>query len=91
MFLDPIVNFIIILVIGIAAAIIYDRFGGTSWLSRQTNARRATVTGALVGIAGAFIGYNLFAILGLAFSGAGLLIGAIIGAGVTLWAWRTMK
>ena len=91
MFVDPIVNFIIILVIGIAAAVIFDRVGGASWLSRQTNARRTTVTGALVGIAGAFIGYHLFAILGLALSGAGLLIGAIIGAVVTLWAWRTMK
>ena len=47
------------------------------------------ITSALVGIAGAFIGYHLFSLLGVVIGGSlGLCIGAIIGAVPVLWAWR---
>jgi uncharacterized membrane protein YeaQ/YmgE (transglycosylase-associated protein family) len=50
------------------------------------------ITSALVGIAGAFIGYQVFALLGITISGSlGLFIGAIIGAAVVLWLWRQLR
>ena len=49
--------------------------------------KRHSVTSALVGIAGAFIGSHLIFILGLV-SGLMSLVGALIGALVVLWVWR---
>jgi uncharacterized membrane protein YeaQ/YmgE (transglycosylase-associated protein family) len=88
--LDPLLNFLIVIMIGILASLLYDRFGRPAWPARQIKGgRRGTATGALVGIAGAFIGFHAAAILGL--SGLhGLLpfLGAAIGAGLVLQAWR---
>jgi len=76
-------NFIVILAIGIIAGLVFKRYG-LSWLGRQVaDATGADATYALVGIAGSFIGYHLGVILGLL-----PYIVAIIGAFVTLWAWR---
>jgi uncharacterized membrane protein YeaQ/YmgE (transglycosylase-associated protein family) len=89
MYTDPFVSFIIVLLIGIAAGLIFDRFMGASWVTRLAGSQRRMITSALVGIAGAFIGYNVFALLGAVISGSlGLFIGAILFAALVLWLWR---
>ncbi len=88
--LDPTITFLLVLVIGIAAGLIFDRFAGPGWLTRQiAGARRSLVTSALIGVAGAFIGYHL-AVLAK-FAGAPALIGAAVGALVVLWVWRMVR
>ena len=89
---DPALTFIVILVIGIAAGLLFDRLAGPSWLARQfSGSNRAIITSALVGIAGAFIGYHVAVLLAL---GSGLLmaiIAAALGAAAVLFAWRMAK
>jgi uncharacterized membrane protein YeaQ/YmgE (transglycosylase-associated protein family) len=88
--MTPIATFLIVLVIGIAGGLIFDRLAGPGWLTRQiAGSTRSTVTSALVGVAGAFVGFNIAAIFGL--TGLAGLIGAVVGAGVVLWAWRTIR
>jgi uncharacterized membrane protein YeaQ/YmgE (transglycosylase-associated protein family) len=82
--------FLILLVIGIAAGLLFDRFAGPSWFTRQIAGKnRMLVTSALVGIAGSFVGYHLFALLGVI--GTAALIGAILGAIALLWGWRMVR
>lgn len=90
MYASPLATFLIIIVIGIATAILFDRVAGRrGWFARQVTGRRQIVTGSLVGIAGAFIGYHLFVLLGIIIAGSlGFFIGAIIGAVAVLWLWR---
>ena len=90
MYTDPLVSFIIVLLIGIAAGLLFDRMMGSSWVTRALGgSQRRMVTSALVGIAGAFIGYHIFALLGVVISGSlGLFIGAILFAALVLWLWR---
>lgn len=89
---DPAVTFIVILAIGIAAGLLFDRLAGPSWLARQfSGSNRGIITSALVGIAGALMGYHIAVLLAL---GAGLLmavIAAALGAAVVLFAWRMAK
>jgi len=89
---DPVVTFLLVLVIGIVAGILFDRLAGPSWLSRQfSGSTRGIVTSALVGVAGAFVGYHIAVLLAL---GGGLLtavIAAAAGAVVVLFAWRMAK
>ena len=88
---DPTVTFLLVLLIGIVIGLLFDRFAGPGWLSRQfAGARRGLMTSALVGIAGAFIGYHLAILLKL---GAGIpqLLGAALGALVVLWVWRMVR
>jgi uncharacterized membrane protein YeaQ/YmgE (transglycosylase-associated protein family) len=89
---DPIVTFVLILVIGIVAGILFDRLAGPSWLARQfAGSTRGIITSALVGIAGAFVGYHVAVLFAL---GGGLLtsvIAAAAGAAVVLFAWRMAK
>ena len=88
--LNPAAVFVIVLLIGIAAGILFDRFAGPGWLSRQIAGKNRTmVTSMLVGIAGSFIGYHVTGLLALGLYAP--LIGAIIGAAVVLWAWRTIR
>jgi uncharacterized membrane protein YeaQ/YmgE (transglycosylase-associated protein family) len=88
--LSPAAVFAILLVIGIAAGILFDRFAGPGWLSRQISGpRRLVATSSLVGIAGSFVGYHLALLIGL--TGYAALIGAIVGAGIVLWAWRMVR
>jgi uncharacterized membrane protein YeaQ/YmgE (transglycosylase-associated protein family) len=47
------------------------------------------VTSSLVGIAGSFVGHALTVLLGI--TGYAALLGAVIGALVVLWAWRTVR
>jgi uncharacterized membrane protein YeaQ/YmgE (transglycosylase-associated protein family) len=89
---DPAVTFLLILVVGIAVGILFDRVAGPSWLARQfSGSTRGIVTSALVGIAGAFVGYHIVGLIAL---GAGLivqLVAAAVGAAVVLSAWRMAK
>ena len=89
---DPALTFIVVLVIGIAAGLLFDRLAGPSWLARQfSGSNRAIITSALVGIAGALIGYHVAVLLAL---GSGLLmaiIAAALGAAAVLFAWRMAK
>ncbi len=87
---DPLLSFLIVLVIGIAAGLNYDRIAGPGWLGRQiAGSRRGLVTSALVGIAGAFIGFHVAALAGV--GGLGLYVGAAVGAALVLWLWRIMR
>ncbi len=89
---DPAVIFILVLVIGVAAGFLFDRLAGPSWLARQfSGSTRGIVTSALVGVAGAFIGFHIAALLAL---GGGLLtslVAAAAGAAIVLFAWRMAK
>ena len=80
-------NLLVVLAVGIAAGLLFKRYGQT-WLSRQFATRHSDVTAALIGIAGAFIGFHLAVILGLLPSPLMLFIAAAIGALVVLWVWR---
>jgi uncharacterized membrane protein YeaQ/YmgE (transglycosylase-associated protein family) len=89
---DPVATFILVLAIGIAAGFLFDRLAGPSWLARQfSGSTRGIITSILVGIAGAFIGYHIAALLAL---GGGIVTAAIaaaLGAAVVLFAWRMAK
>lgn len=84
--------FFLVLVIGVIVGVLFDRFAGPSWLARQfLGSTRCMVTSALIGVAGAFVGYHLA--LSLA-PGGGLLMSVIVaaaGAAAVLFAWRTAK
>src|ERR1039458_6924154 len=63
---DPGVTFLLVLAIGIVAGILFDRLAGPSWLARQfSGSTRGMITSALVGVAGAFVGYHIGGRLGL--------------------------
>ena len=88
--LNPGVIFLLLIVIGIAAGLLFDRFAGPGWLSRQiAGPNRMMVTTSLVGVAGSFVGHDLAVLIGV--TGYGALIGAIVGALVVLWAWRMVR
>jgi uncharacterized membrane protein YeaQ/YmgE (transglycosylase-associated protein family) len=89
---DPALTLILVLAIGIAAGVLFDRLAGPSWLARQfSGSTRGIITSVLVGIAGAFIGYHVAALLAL---GGGLVTAAVaaaLGAAVVLFGWRMAK
>ncbi len=88
--MDPTVAFVIVLVIGVAAGIIAQRIARPSWLSRQIAGKgRADLTSALVGIAGAFIGFHIAAIVALSAGMIVLFVSAVIGAVLVLWGGKS--
>jgi uncharacterized membrane protein YeaQ/YmgE (transglycosylase-associated protein family) len=88
---DPVVLFLLVLAIGVVAGILFDRLAGPSWLARQfSGSTRGVITSALVGVAGAFIGYHI-AMLALGGELIISVIGAAAGAAVVLLAWRMAK
>lgn len=83
-----VMNLIVVLAIGIVAGIVFAR-RGPSWLGRMGGSGTAgEITSALVGIAGAFMGFHLAVILGLLPTPLLLYLGAVAGAVLTLWLWR---
>ena len=80
-------NLLIILVIGIVVGLAFNRYA-RSWLARLGTTTRSDVTAALVGIAGAFIGFHSSVILELLPSPLMHYILAAVGAVVVLWLWR---
>jgi uncharacterized membrane protein YeaQ/YmgE (transglycosylase-associated protein family) len=87
---DPALNLLIILIIGIVAGLIFDRLAGPGWLARQFTGPRGYVTSALVGIAGAFIGFHVAVLLAFAGLYAGY-VAAAIGAFLLLFLWRAIR
>jgi uncharacterized membrane protein YeaQ/YmgE (transglycosylase-associated protein family) len=89
---DPAVTFIVVLVIGLAAGFLFDWLAGPSWLARQfSRSTRGIVTSALVGMAGALIGYHIAMLLALGGGIVTSVIAAALGATVVLFAWRMAK
>jgi hypothetical protein len=80
-------NFIIVIIIGIAAGLVFNRYA-RSWLARLGNTTRSDITACLVGIAGAFMGFHIGVIVGLLPTPLMLYITAAIGAVLVLWLWR---
>ncbi|MGB0083898.1 MAG: transglycosylase [Rhodomicrobiaceae bacterium] len=80
-------NFLIILIIGIVVGLAFNRYAG-SWLARLGTTTHSDVTSALIGIAGAFMGFHLGVILGLLPSPIMLYLSAVVGAAIVLWLWR---
>jgi uncharacterized membrane protein YeaQ/YmgE (transglycosylase-associated protein family) len=89
---DPGLTFVIVVLIGVAAGFLFDRLAGPSWLARQfTGSTRGLITSALVGIAGALIGYHIAALLALGGGVLTLVIAAALGAMLVLFGWRMAK
>ena len=89
---DPVVTFLLVLVIGIVAGTLFDRLAGPSWLARQfSGSTRGIITSALVGVAGAFVGYHIAVLLALGGGPVTSIIAAAAGAVVALFAWRMAK
>jgi uncharacterized membrane protein YeaQ/YmgE (transglycosylase-associated protein family) len=92
MIMSPTTAFLLVLVIGIAVGLVFDRLAGPGWLTRQiAGSTRTMMTSALIGIAGAFIGYHIALVLVLARSAYVPLIFAAAGAAVILWLWRMVR
>lgn len=87
---DMAVTFLLVVVIGAAAGVIFDRIAGPGWLARQFAGRRGTVTSALVGVAGSSIGYFVALLAGLGGLVWHILL-AIVGAVLILLAWRAIR
>ena len=88
---DSIVMFLLVLAIGIVAGILFDRLAGPSWLARQfSGSTRGIIPSALVGVAGAFVGYHI-AMLALASGLVTSVIAAAAGAALVLFVWRMAK
>jgi len=88
--LDPIAMFLLVLLIGIVAGLLAQKYFNSSWILKQLGGRRRTITSALVGIAGSFIGYHVGALLGLG-GALFLLLCAAAGAALVLWGWRSLR
>jgi hypothetical protein len=88
--MDPTLTILLVLLIGIGVGIASMRVNRPSWLTRQiAGGRRAEVTSAMVGIAGAFIGFHVGALLVV--STLLLLVTTVIGAVVVVWVWREAR
>lgn len=74
---------VIVILIGIAASWLVNRYG-RGWFGIRAD----DFTAALVGIAGAFIGLHLGAVFGLGPCRIADYIAALIGALAVLWVWR---
>jgi hypothetical protein len=84
---NALANLIVILIIGIAVGLGFNRYART-WLSRLGNTRKSDITTSLVGVAGAFTGFHLGVVLGLAPSPLMLYIAAAVAAALVVWFWR---
>jgi uncharacterized membrane protein YeaQ/YmgE (transglycosylase-associated protein family) len=90
MSLSPTVTFLIVLAIGVVAGLIFDRLAGPNWFKRQiSGATPSMITSALVGVAGAFVGFHLAEALKLGAEVA--LLAAVAGAAAVLLGWRTAR
>ena len=88
--MEPVLVFLLVIVIGIVVGVAFQRVNSRGWLTSHTVGRRADLTAALVGIAGAFIGFHIFVLAGI-ISTLLVLIGALIGAGLVVWGWREIR
>jgi hypothetical protein len=87
---DPMVSFLIVLLIGVVGGVLFDHFAGPNWFKRQiAGAMPSMITSALVGVAGAFVGFHLA--LSLKLSAGVALLGAAAGTAAALFGWRTVR
>ena len=78
---NPVVSLILIILIGATIGWLYEK---------QTHSPHGYITNALVGLAGSYTGYHLAALVTLPnYVEVILLVAAVVGALVVLWAWRT--
>ena len=88
----PVINtalahLIIIVVIGVVAGLLFNRYR-QGWLARTIGTTKQTdATSALVGIAGAFIGFHIGVVLQLLPLPLMQYLLAVVGALVVLWVW----
>ena len=87
MITSALATFLIVLIIGVVAGLMFNRHGH-SWLGRQFTTRQNDLTAVLVGIAGAFIGFHLSVIIGLLPTPLMHYLAAVVGAVLVLWLWR---
>jgi hypothetical protein len=81
-------NLVVVALIGIVVGLLFSRYG-RGWLSRQfAGGQSSDLTWALVGIAGAFLGFHVGVVLGLVPLPIAQYLTAIVGAAATLWLWR---
>jgi uncharacterized membrane protein YeaQ/YmgE (transglycosylase-associated protein family) len=80
-------NLVVVLLIGAVAGFLFNRYS-RSWLQRIGGSSRSDLTSALVGIAGAFIGFHISVIAGLLPSPLMHYVLAAVGAILVLWLWR---
>lgn len=89
---DPVVTLLLLITIGIIAGFLFDRLAGPSWLARQfSGSTRGIITSALVGMAGAFVGYHVGLLLALGGGIVTSVVAATFGAAVVLFGWRMAK
>jgi uncharacterized membrane protein YeaQ/YmgE (transglycosylase-associated protein family) len=88
--MDPLIVFLLVLVIGIVVGLLFHGVYRRGWLVERLSGGSGGLTSALVGIAGAFIGFHVFALAGV-ISTLIVLLGAIIGAIIVVWAWRMAR
>ena len=91
--IDPALTFLLLLLIGIVAGLIFERTIRPGWFSRElANERRGMITLSLIGVAGSFIGYHLTLLLGLLRTSALTpFLGAMLFAVLVLWLWRIAR
>jgi hypothetical protein len=90
--MSPILTLLVILLIGVVVGVAWLRMTNSGWLSQKlAGGRRAEVTSGLVGIAGAFTGFHVAALIGLGGGEIVLFMGAAIGAALIVWIWREVK
>src|SRR5450755_3020824 len=78
---DAVVAFLLVLAIGGIAGVLFDRLAGPSWLARQfAGSSRDIITSALVGVAGALVGYHIAMLLAFGGGLATSVIAAAVGA-----------
>ena len=89
----PIVNtalahLMIIVLLGIMCGLVFSRYG-QGWFARHvTGTRHTNFTTALVGIAGAFIGFHIGVVLQLVPLPLMQYLLSVVCALVVLWLWR---
>ena len=86
--MDPLIVFLLVLIIGIVVGLLFHGVYRRGWLSERLTGRSGGLTSALVGIAGAFIGFHISVILGLLPSPLMHYLAAALGAVLVLWLWR---
>lgn len=79
---------IIVTAIGAIVGLAFNRYGRGWWGRNVAVGTQSDITSALVGVAGAFIGFHIGVVLGILPSPLMLYLAAAAGAFVVLWVWR---
>jgi hypothetical protein len=82
----PLVSLFITVVIGVLASVAFN-LTARSWFPMQIGAR-SDRTSALVGIAGAFLGFHIGMVVGLTPWPLALYLAALAGTFITMWGWH---